>query len=138
MNQNTNTTNVDFTPGQLALVHTVAVQCDEPDSTSRTSNEWAVFTTLRDFCSGFTADELLVMHLIAKECEKRNLGAMKVHECIAEFARIYRGEDLGQLPSLAGRAISACLPLQPFVMLGGRMLTPRTGNPGFMGPFSLN
>jgi hypothetical protein len=134
-----NKTKVTFNQGQLSLIRTIAIECNEPDPTSRTSNEWAVFTTVRDFCSGFSADELVVMHLIAKECEKRELGALKVHECIAEFARIYGGEELPELPRLAGRAISACLPSESLTKTReGLSVTLRTSNPGFMGPFSLN
>lgn len=141
-----NTTNVDFSQGKLALILSVAQQCVEPDQTSRISNEWAVFVTLRDHVSGLTADELVVLHHIAEECQRHNAGALKVHECAVEFARIFRGEEFGvDLLEVIGTAVHNCVSFNPELVrpagiipqyLGGSIVG---GNrPGFQGPFSLN
>lgn len=150
-----NTTNLEFNQGKLALIQSIAKQCAEPDSESRISNEWAVFVTLRDCCSGFTADELVVLHHIAEECQRRNAGALKVYECAVEFARLYSGEAFGmELVELIGNAINNCVPLNPDTArpagiipgyLGGAIVDARRhrqttddDRPGFFGPFSLN
>ncbi len=146
-----NTTNVAFSQGKLALILSIAQQCVEPDPTSRISNEWAVFVTLRDHSSGFTADELVVLHHIAEECQRHNAGALKVHECAVEFARIFRGEEFGEeLLEVIGTAVHNCVSFNPDLarpagiipqFLGGTVIHGHrlSGNrPGFQGPFSLN
>ena len=151
-----NTTTVAFNEGKLALILSIAQQCVEPDPTSRISNEWAVFVTARDFSSAFSADELVVLHHIAEECQRRNAGALKVHECAVEFARIYNGEEFGmELVEVIATAINNCVSLNSFgddsarpagiipSFLGGAFISGhrhrQSGNrPGFQGPFSLN
>ncbi len=148
-----NTTNVAFNQGKLALILSIAQQCVEPDPESTISNEWAVFVTARDFSSGFTADELVVLHHIAEECQRANAGALKVYECAVEFARIYNGEEFGmELVEVIATAINDCVPLASDTarpagiipsFLGGAIVSASrhrqsTDRPGFMGPFSLN
>jgi hypothetical protein len=149
-----NTTTIAFNEGKLALIQSIATQCAEPDTQSTLSNEWAVFVTVRDYSSALTADELVVLHHIAEECERRNAGAMKVHECAVEFARIYAGEAFGmQLIEVVGTAINNCVPLNGDTSrpagiipsyLGGAIVDARRhrqstdDRPGFFGPFSLN
>ncbi|CAN5673201.1 hypothetical protein BH10CYA1_BH10CYA1_42390 [soil metagenome] len=150
-----NTTNVAFNQGKLALILSIAQQCVEPDPTSSISNEWAVFVTARDYSSGFTADELVVLHQIAEECQRLNAGALKVHECAVEFARIYAGEEFGmELVEVIATAIYNCVSMNPMVadsvrrtgiipqhLGGGAVINGsrhRQDRPGFFGPFSLN
>lgn len=149
-----NTTNVAFNQGKLALILSIAQQCVEPDPESTISNEWAVFVTARDYSSGFTADELVVLHHIAEECQRANAGALKVHECAVEFARIYDGEEFGMdLVEVIATAVHNCLPINsgadgvrrsgiiPEHLGGGAVMDGsrhRSNRPGFQGPFSLN
>lgn len=149
-----NTTTVAFTPDKLALIRSIADECKEPDAHSTISNEEAVFVTLRDFCSGFSADELVVLHHIAGECQRRHAGAMKVHECAVKFASIYNGEPFGmELVGVIAAAVDACVPLPADTarpagiipaILGGAIIDARRhrddkdDRPGFFGPFSLN
>lgn len=147
------TTQIAFNKGKLALIQSIAQQCTEPDPTSRISNEWAVFITARDYSSGFSADELVVLHHIAEECQRRHAGAMKVHECAVEFARLYKGEPIAMpLLEVIGSAVNNCVPLNDDTIarpagiipgfLGGAVISTsrhrRNDRPGFFGPFSLN
>jgi hypothetical protein len=149
-----NTTSIDFNEGKLTLIQSIAQQCAEPDTQSKISNEWAVFVTVRDYSSALNADELVVLHHIAEECQRRHAGAMKVHECAAEFARIYQGEAFGmELVEVIGTAVNNCVPLNDGTArptgiipeyLGGAIIDASRhrrstdDRPGFSGPFSLN
>lgn len=125
MNQNTN---ANFTEGQLTIIRSLAEECAQPDPTSTSPEAWALFVSVRDYCSGFTADELVVLDIIARLCVKNNLGAQKMSECVVEFNRLYTGQLLGDLPALCESAVRNCT-----------KATEETGDkPGFFGPFSLN
>lgn len=104
-----NTTQLTFTDGQLALLRSCATECIGDGTPTRTSDEWAVFETV-SICHGFHADQLVIMHLIAKECEKRHLGAMSVYDSVVAFNGIYGGEDLPAYPALVARAVDSLSP----------------------------
>lgn len=137
-------TNLNFTAGQLNLIRSCAEQCISDGTPSRISDEWAVFETVI-ICHGFSADQLVIMHLIAKQCEARRLGAMKVYECIVAFNQCYENEGLEEFPELVAAVVNIVAPeTAPRVIYNDgavdhifvplRIALGRDG----MGPFSLN
>jgi hypothetical protein len=136
-------TNLTFNAGQLTLIHTCAQECIGDGTPSRISDEWAVFETVKFASESFEADQLVIMHLIARECEKRHLGAMSVYGCAAIFNDLYEGEDLPEYPALVARVVNTYSPeTAPRVIFGEGSLPALfaridLGHNG-MGPFSLN
>lgn len=126
------TSNLTFNEGQLRLIRSCATECIGDGTPTSTSDEWAVFEMLK-LCHGFAADQLVIMHLIAKQCEQRRLGAMSVYDCAVAFNAIYADEDLAAYPAVVERVLST---------VAGANTTgfesSTVGGARFIGPFSLN
>lgn len=135
----TNISNIEFTAAKLAVLKSIAIECNEPAPESRVSNERAVIVTC-ECTTAFSPDELVVINLIARECETRKSGALKVYDCVEALGKAFTGETFDEaLVALIDRVVDSVVPkpegyIAPKRMLASQLRAYSLG--GF--PFSDN